>query len=772
MPLEGIGTARDSLAVVARAARSAPATWILSLIIGIVAARFAYTRTLLSPGRAWAGPLLVAALCVLFYWLLILTYGSLVRTHEDSAQRLSRRIGIALVLALVSTRFVRIAMSPMLEPLGWGEFYYLRLLIPLALATLWCTALLPQETRALARGVRRREAIVVVLPLACLLLLAAVLVSGTDLSFQLVRSGSSVQEQLGAHVMAPRAWAGTTIILFVVLTCVFAATSSVVAAALLVTPLYATMVFATVMKFRYIHAAVHPYDLLTIPEFLPLFGSFFGLGAIVGSVIGIALWIAAVVYAWRRMRHSVSPRRRGAMGVASLVLLGAVIGVFLPPNALPGPIAAHGEVLQAFTMKIDNTEGGLREMARTNGIVLNFLSELRSAFVTVPRDYSAQRVEHTLATYGSRGAMPAATKRAGGVNLVLYLVESLMDPDDLGMHYTADPMPNVHALSASQVHGRAIAPHEFSGSANTEFELLTGMTNAFLPAGSIPYRQYLRRPMPALPRALHEFGYTTTAVQAGHRYYYDRERVYPLLGFDHTVWLHDEPVRDRADRGRWPSDESIVDAVIEASQRSRPFFVFAFPAALHSPYDFGTYARSDLDVLDAPSPLAAAEVKEYVNAVRVADRAIGRLVEHFRHSPDSTVVVVMGDHLPPLSSEAMRVFTRRIERLPTAERARAARAVPLLVWANFALPPEEISLSMNMVPAYLLERLGEPREGLFAVTDSLRRALPVVGKVVQDTAGRLHAETDIPPSLRGAIEDYRLVQYDLLLGGQFAYRRR
>jgi len=249
--------------------------------------------------------------------------------------------------------------------------------------------------------------------------------------------------------------------------------------------------------------------------------------------------------------------------------------------------------------------------------------------------------------------------------------------------------------------------------------------------------------------------------------------VYPLLGFDRTVWMHDEPVRDRAERGRWPSDESIVNAVIEASQRSRPFFVFAFPSSSHSPYDFGTYARSDLDVLDAPSTLAAAEVKEYANAVRVADRAIGRLIEHFRESPDSTIVVVMGDHLPPLSAEAMRVFTSGVGRLPEAERARATRAVPLLVWANFVLPaPQEITLSTNLMPAYLLERIGAPRQGLFGVTDSVRRLLPVMGAVVQDAAGRVELPADIPPSLRSLIEDYRLVQYDLLLGNQFAYRRR
>jgi hypothetical protein len=47
-----------------------------------------------------------------------------------------------------------------------------------------------------------------------------------------------------------------------------------------------------------------------------------------------------------------------------------------------------------------------------------------------------------------------------------------------------------------------------------------------------------------------------------------------------------------------------------------------------------------------------------------------------------------------------------------------------------------------------------------------------VRAVVQDTAGRLLSQAEMPPSLRALIEDYRLVQYDLLLGGRFAYRGR
>jgi hypothetical protein len=96
--------------------------------------------------------------------------------------------------------------------------------------------------------------------------------------------------------------------------------------------------------------------------------------------------------------------------------------------------------------------------------------------------------------------------------------------------------------------------------------------------------------------------------------------------------------------------------------------------------------------------------------------------------------------------------------------------VPLLVWANFKLPHSAPTLSVNLLPPFLLERMGVGRTGLFAVTDSVRRAFPVVSACVESTDGRLWPRDGVPAARRGPIEDYRLVQYDLLLGRGYARR--
>ena len=743
---------------IAREAWSSPLSRVLLACVALAAAWETHATTLIGIGVPALGVVLQALLWVVLYAGLVIALGSAGSGDATSVSRVSRRVGLALLLGLASAHLAKLAIWSALDPPGWYAYHYLRLLLAPALAAFWCVVLLPRQVRALAQAVRRRDALAPLPALVVLLVVAAALTSVSDLAFQLVRQGSAMQNRLGADVITWRAWLTTTAILLLVQALVYAVTSSAATAILLVAPIFATMVFATLVKIRFMHSAVQPFDLLTLPEFMPLFGAFFGTWAAIGSAIAIACWLVALVVVWRRARGRLSVARRLAMGATSVALLAALVVAFLPPRVLPAPLARHGDAMYAAVTTLGAPQSEHRDMVRKGGIVLNFLAELQSAFVNVPNDYSPARVAQVMRAYPA-----VAAPRRGGVSLVVYLVESFMDPNELGFTYTADPIPNLRTLRGEQIGGSAIVPRAFGGSANTEFELLTGMTNSFLPEGSIPYRQHVRTPMPALPRTLRDLGYATVAVQADPRYYYDRERVYPLVGFDRTVWLHEAKV-PQADRGGWPSDEVLVDSVIAATSGAHPAFVFGFPSSTHSPYNAGTYASSKLDVTDAPNAAVRAEVQEYINAEQVADRAIGRLIAHYRSVPDSTIVAVFGDHLPPLSSGALARLTNTLSKLPAVEQTRETRRVPLLVWANFTLPHAEPTLSVNLLAPFLLERMGLPRTGLFAVTDSVRRAFPVVSACVESAEGRLWPRDGVPASLRGPIEDYRLVQYDLLLG--------
>ena len=139
-----------------------------------------------------------------------------------------------------------------------------------------------------------------------------------------------------------------------------------------------------------------------------------------------------------------------------------------------------------------------------------------------------------------------------------------------------------------------------------------------------------------------------------------------------------------------------VDAILSVSRQAEPFFVFAFPGLDScSLQPRGPIRYSALDVAEPIRADARNELKEYINALSVADREIARLIEHFRHQPTPTMIVILGDHLPPLSSATRAIFVEQLSRMSVAERSLRSRRVPLAVWGNFSLAREDWKISTN-----------------------------------------------------------------------------
>jgi Sulfatase len=612
-----------------------------------------------------------------------------------SSGKLWRKLALSLLLGLASTSLSKLVLASLFAPEIWDKFFYMRRLLPPAFVLVWTAALMPRQTRRLIHVAATHPPITPLGQLAVLVFVAAILVSCADLVFEWGR-GTAVEDFLKRQVIRQPAWTTNVIILSAIYALVFAVTRRLASTMMLVSSPYVLLVVASLAKIRYMHSAVQPLDLIRIPEFLPLFPRFFGTGSVVLAVALLGVWAATLLLMWRTHTCPMSSLRRWTVSGVSLLVL---VAVSFPLSAVAGPSVSPK--LRRFGI----AGWEFRERARESGVLLSFLSEIREAVVSPPPNYSQAAVAGTLRKYTTA---PAADPHSHRINLILYLVESLMDPYDLGFHYSYDPIPTIRRLRQVSPGGYVIVPEEFGGSANTEFEALTGLPMCFLPRWSLPYRQYLLRPVPSLPGLLKQMGYTTTAIQPDPRYFFNRERAYRLLGFDRVAWLDDVPGIERAPGSTWPSDETVVQSVIQESRQSRPSFIFAFPSSTHSPYNGNIYRKSDLYVLDPAPADTVGEVREYVNALHVADQAIGKLIAYFEHQPDSTVIAIAGDHLPPLSEPALAPYLARLAQFSGDSQFLWRRRVPLVVWANFALPKDETEFTISALPGYLLTKMKIP----------------------------------------------------------------
>src|SRR6478672_6602962 len=102
-------------------------------------------------------------------------------------------------------------------------------------------------------------------------------------------------------------------------------------------------------------------------------------------------------------------------------------------------------------MHVGFPEGHHRETARRNGFLLSFVSEVPSVFVSAPPGYSrADGIKAATRYAGAATTLPSPRPR---VNLIVYLVVALMDPNDLGWHYTSEPLPHLRALAGESISG-------------------------------------------------------------------------------------------------------------------------------------------------------------------------------------------------------------------------------------------------------------------------------------------------------------------------------
>ena len=303
------------------AAWSAPESLILLCLLIVAVVWATRTGTLPGGGMHFLGDIAEGLSWACLYAGLGMVYCHVSLKEGRSDRRLLNKLGLGLLLSVISTHILML----LLAPAAWDKFFYLRYLSPPVFIWFWCTALLSRETNAIYRIAENTRILAPLPPVVILLAVAAFLVSCSDLALQFgVTSGSALHQSF----IQKNAWVTNILILFGAYSLAFAATSKVSTALLFVSPFYLVLGLATLVKLKYMHAAVTPLDLISIPEFLPLFRSFFGTGVLAATVCGLVAWIVALV-AFQRIQPYRTPLVvRWSIGVFSLVVLLAVPAIY------------------------------------------------------------------------------------------------------------------------------------------------------------------------------------------------------------------------------------------------------------------------------------------------------------------------------------------------------------------------------------------------------------------------------------------------------------
>lgn len=324
-------------------------------------------------------------------------------------------------------------------------------------------------------------------------------------------------------------------------------------------------------------------------------------------------------------------------------------------------------------------------------------------------------------------------------NIIYVQLESVFDVNTIiGAEYSEDPTPNFNRLSREYPSGELYVPSIGGGTANVEFEMLTGMNLEYFGAGEYPYSTVLQeKTCETIAYNLLEQGYSTTAMHNHTGTFYSRNEVYSRLGFEHFVSLEYMPYATYTEMG-WCEDVIMVNEITKALDATEERdFVFAISVESHGKYeDTYTYTEGDPEIISLPEQLNRERFSNYLHLIHATDEFVGELVEKLKMYDEPVVCVFYGDHLPGLDLTADILSTNNLY------------ASRYIIWNNFGAEFEAPDLQAYRVSANLLGQLNIP------------------GGVMS----KYHQSAELNPEPGSEyFEKLEMLEYDLLYGDQSAY---
>lgn len=395
-------------------------------------------------------------------------------------------------------------------------------------------------------------------------------------------------------------------------------------------------------------------------------------------------------------------------------------------------------------------------MSKRDGTAVAFLMELKYIKVDKPSSYSAKDAEALLSSYAvtDKGASEKLP------NIIVIMNEAFSDPAILGdFPVNKDYMPFVHALlqgKENTVSGLLNVSVLGGNTANTEFEFLTGHSMAFLPQGSIPFQQYIQKDLPSLASHLQQLGYQTIAMHPYNSTGWERNTVYPMLGFEETRFIKDwkNPEKIR----KYVSDRSAYEKIIEEYEKrdsQKPFFLFEVTMQNHSSYT-DNYDNFSPDItIDGVS---SESLTNYLSLIKLSDEAIEELLGYFEAQQEPTLVVFFGDHQPTNSvvEPIWKLQGKSGGSLTDAEEALRYK-VPFFIWANYEIHEEShVETSANYLAVKMLSLAGIPLSPYQNFLSSLEQTFPVISSIrAEDKGGNSYTIKE----QREALGHYEALQY-------------
>ena len=432
--------------------------------------------------------------------------------------------------------------------------------------------------------------------------------------------------------------------------------------------------------------------------------------------------------------------------------------------------------------------------AQSNGTAINFLRLAHAKTMEQPEDYSEETMQAVAKRYAAAADEINTTRTANLTDstVVMILSESFSDPTRVpGVAFSIDPMPNIRAIKDATTSGLMLSPGYGGGTANIEYQALTGLNMANFDESMLSVYQQLV-PTQEEPYSFNRIWseqYGENGSVAFHPYYknmYLRDHNYDRFGFSELLTLDSDPAiehQDHIDASPYVSDAASYANVLDAiNSQDHPQFIQLVTMQNHSGYgDY--YATNEFREADL-SPLDDNErwqIENYTKGLSLTDQATAEFLNTLNTIDKPVTVIFYGDHLPSIYTTANADMDNTL----------TLHETDYFIWSNQAsasantkLPGEHTAFSStNYCMSLAAEHMNATISPYLALLTELQREIPSISRVGSAAVGWGEGEatyldengTIIDPDTltkpaKQLLHDYQLVQYDMTAGDGYLYQ--
>lgn len=337
------------------------------------------------------------------------------------------------------------------------------------------------------------------------------------------------------------------------------------------------------------------------------------------------------------------PRYQGK--IHKIVVLASIVSVMFIGLPVTTSAAQNANVVASY---FSNIAQGYENY----GFIYGFSSSVVDRGMRKPDDYTEEHVAEITDKVESSKQETTVTKK-DAPNIICVLLESFCDPDEIKfLHYNDDPIPTFHELEKNYTTGYLTVPVVGAGTANSEFEVLTGMSMQYFGTGEYPYKTILKKTdCESTAADLASIGYGTHAVHNNGGNFYSRVNAFSMMGFDTFTSKELMNIQTYTPNGSWATDDILVDETIKTldSTPDQPDFTYTITVGTH-----GDYPKEP--VIENPKYIANGSFDQetknqwtyYINQLNEVDTFMSDLIKKVSERDEDTVIVFFGDHLPTM----------------------------------------------------------------------------------------------------------------------------